>query len=96
MVSGLGIPTGTYVGAIDTADSTNTIHLADRTGAAVTFTIQAAGTYTFAAPAGKGTYTVSASQTILSTTVTGTKTVASLDVTGVFTTLNSITGSGTP
>jgi hypothetical protein len=78
MISGSGIPNSTYVGAV----SSTTVTLADRTGTAVTFTIQASGTYTVADPAGKGTYTVSASQSVSSTTITGTKTVAQISITG--------------
>jgi hypothetical protein len=81
MIDGLGIPNGTYVGMADNG----TITLVDRTGAAVAFTIQAAGTYNVRAVTAKGTYTVSASQTVSSTTITGTKTVAQITNTGVIT-----------
>lgn len=85
IVSGLGIPAGTYVGQIQDT----TVFLVDRTGASVTFTIQAAGTYTFAAPNGKGTYTVSASQTVSSTTLTAVRSVATLASNGTLTTFGS-------
>jgi hypothetical protein len=81
MVSGTGIPDSTYVGAINDA----VISLVDRTGAAVTFTVQASGTYTFRAPQAKGTYAVSASQTVSSTTITGAKTVAQISLNGTIT-----------
>lgn len=81
LVSGLGIPDGTYVLGIEGT----TVYLADRTGSAVTFTIQAAGTYNFRTPQLKGTYTVSASQTVSSTTITGTKAVAQITNTGLVT-----------
>lgn len=81
MVDGLGVPNSTYVLNIDGT----TIYLGDRTGATVTLTIQAAGTYNFRTPTAKGTYTVSASQTVSSTTITGTKTVAQITNTGVIT-----------
>lgn len=81
MVSGLGIPDGTYVLGIEGT----TVYLADRNGTAVAFTIQAAGTYNFRTPQLKGTYTVSASQTVSSTTITGTKSVAQITNTGVIT-----------
>lgn len=80
MVSGLGIPAGTYVGWI----SDNVVYLIDRTGAAVAFTIQASGTYTFSTPGGAGTYTVSASQSVSSTTITAVTSVAQLTPYGAF------------
>lgn len=81
MISGTGVPDGTYVIKLDGT----TVWLGDRTGAAVTFTIQAAGTYAFKPPKGKGTYTVSASQTVSSTTITATQVVAQITNTGVIT-----------
>lgn len=90
MISGTGVPAGTYVGDI----VGNTVYLVDRTGAAVTFTTQASGNYTFAAANGKGTYTVSASQTVSSTTISLTKTIASLSVAGVFTANTSVNATG--
>lgn len=93
MISGTGIPAGTFVGGFSSTD--NTVALVDRTGANVAFTVQASGTYTFAAPGGKGTYTVSASQTVSSTTITLTKAIASLSVTGLFTANNDINTTGT-
>jgi hypothetical protein len=81
IIAGTGVPSGTYVLSIDGT----TIYLCDRTGAAVEFTIQAAGTYNFRTAAAKGTYTVSASQTVSSTTITGTKTVAQITNTGLIT-----------
>jgi len=92
MISGTGVPAGTYVGDINTG--TNSVSLVDRTGAAVTFTTQASGNYTFAAANGKGTYTVSASQTVSSTTISLTKTIASLSVAGVFTANTSLNATG--
>lgn len=85
MISGTGIPTGTYVPL--TYDGSTTIPLVDRTGASVALTVQAAGTYTFAPANGKGTYTVSNSQSILSTLLTGVTQVAYLTPSGVFTPL---------
>jgi hypothetical protein len=85
MIDGLGIPTGTFVGSITIEDGVSYINLADRTGTAVTFTIQAAGTYNVRAATAKGTYTVSASQSVSSTSITGTKTVAQISNTGVIT-----------
>lgn len=93
MISGTGIPAGTFVGGFSSTD--NTVALVNRTGANVAFTVQASGTYTFAAPGGKGTYTVSASQTVSSTTITLTKAIASLSVTGLFTANNDINTTGT-
>jgi hypothetical protein len=90
MISGTGVPAGTYVGDI----FGNAVYLVDRTGAAVTFTTQASGNYTFAAANGKGTYTVSASQTVSSTTISLTKTIASLSVAGVFTANTSVNATG--
>lgn len=90
MISGTGVPAGTYVGDI----VGNAVYLVDRTGAAVTFTTQASGNYTFAAANGKGTYTVSASQTVSSTTISLTKTIASLSVAGVFTANTSVNATG--
>jgi hypothetical protein len=87
MVSGLGIPAGTYVGGFDS--STNIVYMIDRTGAAVTFTIQASGTYTFSTARGNGTYTVSASQSVSSTTITSVTPLATLTSTGAF-------GAGAP
>lgn len=87
MVSGTGIPTGTYVSRFY-ADGDTTIPLVDRTETPVAFTVQAAGTYTFAATNGKGTYTVSNSQSILSTLITGVTQVAYLTPSGQFTPLS--------
>lgn len=96
MVSGLGIPAGTYVPL--TYDGGTTINLVDRTGAAVAFTVQAASTYTFAVAKGKGTYTVSISQAILSTLLTGVTQVAYLTPSGQLTasgvTATTITSTG--
>jgi hypothetical protein len=94
MVSGTGVPAGTYVSLL--YDGTTTIPLVDRTGASVALTIQAAGTYTFAAPSAKGTYSVSAVQTVASTTLTGTKTVASLGYNGTLTVAGNVVSNGTP
>lgn len=89
MISGLGIPTGTYVRVIDGA----TVYLGSRTNVPVTFTIQAAGTYSVATAGIKGTYTVSPSQTVASTTITSTKTVASLNYAGTLTALAATAGT---
>lgn len=89
MIAGTGVPAGTYVLFVEGV----TVWLADRTGAAVAFTVQAAGDYTFASAGGKGTYTVSASQSLLSTTITGVKKVATLSPTGA---LTALTVSGNP
>jgi hypothetical protein len=93
MISGTGVPAGTYVGGVSSTEVS--VSLVDRTGAVVTLTTQASGTYTFAAPGGKGTYTVSTSQTVSSTTITMTKTIASLSVTGQFTANSDIVSTGT-
>jgi hypothetical protein len=94
MVAGTGIPAGTYVSSFYTGGTT--VSLVDRLGAAVAFTQQAVGSYSFAAPAGKGTYTVNVSQTVAQTTITGTKTVASLSYAGVFSAANNVVSHGTP
>ena len=83
IVSGTGIPNSTYVGNI----SGTTISLVDRTGAAVTFTTQASGTYNFRTATAEGTYTVSASSTTGAITVTAVKTVARITNTGVITSM---------
>lgn len=80
IVSGLGIPAGTYVGAFNN----NLVYMVDRTGTAVTFTIQASGTYTFSTAKGAGTYTVSASQSVSSTTITAVTSIAQLTPYGTF------------
>ena len=59
LVSGTGIPNGTFVGSI----SSNTITLVTVTGTASNFTVQAAGTYSFYTAGGVGTYSISISQT---------------------------------
>jgi uncharacterized lipoprotein NlpE involved in copper resistance len=92
LVSGIGIPDGTYVALW--YDGLTFIPLVDRTGVPVALTVQAAGTYTFAPATGKGTYTVSTSQTAASTTITGTKTIASLDYTGAFLAANNVVSHG--
>ena len=84
IVSGIGIPDGTYVGSI----SSNTISLVDKDGTAVALTTQAAGSYLFKNPRGKGTYTVSQSQTVASSNIKCTKTVASISSTGIVTSYN--------
>lgn len=89
MISGTGIPAGTYVISLDGAF----VYLGDRTGAPVALTTQASGTYEFKAAGGKGTYTVSASQTVLSTTITGTKKIATLSPNGTFTVLGNATSN---
>lgn len=68
LVSGTGIPNGTFVGSI----SSNTITLITVTGVASNFTVQAAGTYSFYAAGGLGTYSVSVAQSVSSATTAGT------------------------
>jgi hypothetical protein len=82
MISGIGVPDGTYVSPW--WDGTTTITLVNYLNAPVAFTIQAAGTYIFAAAGGKGVYAVSTSQTVASTTITGTKLVANMTFNGTF------------
>lgn len=86
MISGTGVPTGTYVRSLDGP----IVYLGDYNNAPVAFTIQAASNYDFKAARGKGTYTVSASQTVSSTTITTTTTVAKLSNTGALTVLGTV------
>jgi len=70
LVSGTGVPSGTFVGSFTATG--NGINLVNAAGTNVNFTIQAAGTYNFYVPGGVGTYTMSSAQTIASsTTITG-------------------------
>jgi len=70
LVSGTGVPSGTFVGSFTSTG--NGINLVNAAGTNVNFTIQAAGTYNFYVPGGVGTYTMSSAQTIASsTTITG-------------------------
>ena len=62
LVSGTGIPAGTYVTHISGSNVTLSANL----------TTNSTGTYTFRTYGGTGTYTVSASQTVASTTITAT------------------------
>jgi hypothetical protein len=94
MVSGTGIPVGTYVAT--SYEGSTLVPLANQAGVPVAFTTQAAGAYTFAAAAGVGTYTVSASQTVSSTTITATNTIAALSLAGVLTTSNTVASHGNP
>jgi hypothetical protein len=89
MISGIGVPNGTYVGAINS----NTVSLIDKDGSVVSLTTQAAGSYLFKNPRGKGTYTVSQSQTVLSSAMKCTKTVASITSNGVFTASTNLTAA---
>ena len=68
LVSGTGIPSGTFVGSFGATG--NVINLVNATGTAVNFTVQAAGTYNFYVPGGVGTYTMSAAMTVSSTSIT--------------------------
>ena len=68
LVSGTGVPSGTFVSSFGATG--NVINLANSTGTAVNFTVQAAGTYNFYVPGGVGTYTMSAAMTVSSTTIT--------------------------
>ena len=62
LVSGTGVPAGTYVTHISGSNVTLSANL----------TTNSTGTYTFRTYGGTGTYTVSASQTVGSTTITAT------------------------
>ena len=68
LVSGTGVPSGTFVGSFGATG--NVINLVNATGTAVNFTVQAAGTYNFYVPGGVGTYTMSAAMTVSSTSIT--------------------------
>ena len=68
LVSGTGVPAGTFVSSFGATG--NVINLANSTGTAVNFTVQATGTYNFYVPGGVGTYTMSAAMTVSSTSIT--------------------------
>ena len=62
LVSGTGVPAGTFVGSFSATG--NTVNLINAAGSAVVTTTNATGTYNFYVPGGVGTYTMSAAQTV--------------------------------
>jgi hypothetical protein len=94
LISGLGVPAGTYVS--DRYVSGTTINLVNRLRQPVALTTQAGGSYAFLPTAGKGTYSVNVSQPVPETQITGTKSVASLSYAGVFSAADTVVGHGTP
>jgi hypothetical protein len=92
LVSGIGVAAGTFVSFINS--DANMVFLCDKDGAAVTLSLQAAGTYTFANAKGKGTYTITNPQTVLSTNIVCTKTIASIGSSGILTTIGDVVSFG--